>query len=50
MNKEFDIELLKREYKIRFSENWIAKKNWNSDREKIRKFKIEVQSVVRYRP
>lgn len=26
MNKEFDIELLKREYKIRFSENWIAKK------------------------
>lgn len=38
MNKEFDIELLKREYKIRFSENWIAKKNWNSDKEKISYF------------
>lgn len=41
MSKVFDIELLKREYKIRFSESWIAEKNWNSDKEKISYFECK---------
>lgn len=34
MIKEIDIEQLKREYKNRFSESWIANKDWNPANEK----------------